>query len=215
MSDRKTNIMGAFGEDDAVRLSGVSKSQLRLWDQSGLLPASFSPENRRQPYSRVYSFRDLVSLRVLNRLRNEFGVSSQHLRDVAEGLANFGADKWIAKTLYVLGKRVVFDDPETHQRRDIVNHQRVFDIPLKAAVSDTLSAIREDNERRRDKVGHVVRNKFVQNNQQVFEGTRVTVDAVRRYLERGRSEDEILSEFPDLTLDDIRQARTLKHNSAA
>lgn len=208
-------MLGAFSEEDAIKLSGVSLHQLRHWDRSGLLLASYSQSNRRQPYSRVYSFRDLVSLRVLNLLRNRHGVSLQHLRDVAKELAHLGEDKWTSTVLYVLGKRVVFDDPMTDQRREVVSGQQVFDIPLKAAVTDTLEAIREQNHRSIGKRGNVIRQKFVLNNQAVFEGTRVPLAAVQRYLSRGYTDIKILSEFPDLTKADIDEARKLQSSDAA
>jgi uncharacterized protein (DUF433 family) len=39
-----------------------------------------------------------------------------------------------------------------------------------------------------------------------IKGTRITVYDVLEYLAGGMSEDEILSDFPDLTRDDIRAA---------
>ena len=198
-----------------MRLSGVSKNQLRLWDRTGLLPASFARKNRRQPYSRIYSFRDLVSLRVLNVLRNEFRVSSQHLHEVAKNLSEFGDEKWTATTLYVLGKRVVFDDPSTNERREVVGKQRVFDIPLRAAISGTRQAILNDNARTESELGHVIKQKFVLNNQAVFEGTRVPVSAVLAYVTRGYADEEILKEFPDLTSADLLEARRIANGNAA
>lgn len=215
MSQSKSNVVGAFSEEDAVKLSGATKNQLRLWDSNGVLEASFARDNRRQPYSRLYSFRDIVSLRVLNVLRNRFGVSGQHIREVAEKLAHMGETKWTATTLYVLGKRVVFDDPETDERREVVSKQRVFDIPLKAAISDTLQAIRDQNVRTDNEKGHFVKKKFVLSNQEVFDGTRVPVSAVKNYVSRGATDREILAEFPDLALEDIAEVRKLHSADAA
>lgn len=214
-ADPSGSVLGAFSEEDAARLSGITRNQLRLWDNNGLLQASYALDNRRQPYSRIYSFRDLVSLRVLNVLRNKHGVSVGHLKKVADKLAHFGDEKWTATVLYVLGRRVVFDDPGTSERREIVSEQRVFDIPLKAAISDTLEAIRKQNARSSGELGHVIKQKFVLNNQSVFDGTRVPVSAVLSYLERNASDQQILDEFPDLTLDDIAEARRLKSENAA
>src|SRR4051794_25525186 len=106
---RGSEVVGAFGEDAAARLSGLSVNQLRTWDRTGFFTPSYAESNRRLPYSRIYSFRDLVSLRVLGRLRNEFEVPLQHLRKVSEKLAALGDERWTGCTLYVLGRRVVFD----------------------------------------------------------------------------------------------------------
>jgi uncharacterized protein (DUF433 family) len=40
----------------------------------------------------------------------------------------------------------------------------------------------------------------------VFAGTRIPVDTVIEYLEAGRSVEEVLQAFPDLTRDDIDAA---------
>lgn len=204
---QEDSVIGAFGEEDASRLSGVSRSQRRHWHQIGLLPASFGTGEASSPYARIYSFRDLVALRVLNSLRNEHGVSLQHLREVARKLSHLGDQKWTATVLHVLEKRVVFDDPKTAERREIVSGQRVFDIPLRAAISDTRDAIKTYNQRNTSELGVVVRQRFLQASEPVFEGTRIPVSAVRHYLDRGFCTEDILAEFPELTVPDIETAR--------
>ena len=208
-----SEIIGAFGVNDAARLTGLTVGQLRAWDRSGLLRPSYVAENRASPYSRVYSFRDIVSLRVLASLRLEHRVSVQHLRKVSEQLAHLGEERWIATTLFVLGRRVVFDDPETLARQEVVSGQRVFDIPLKVAIGSTRDAIRDLNARQVGMIGHVVSERFVMNNRPVFEGTRIPVAAVTAYLERGVSLFDILREFPELRKGDVVEAR--KHMRAA
>ena len=211
----ETDVIGAFSEEDAARLSGVSIYQLRDWDRSGFLRPSYAPEDRRQAYSRVYSFRDIVSLRVLNALRNKNSVPMQHLRKVATELAHLGDEKWTATVLYVLGKRVVFDDPRDTKRREVVSGQRVLDIPLRVAISDTKQAIEDMNHRGSAEYGHVLSGRFLQNNQPVFEGTRIPVASVKRYLECGYGTDDILEEFPDLSAEDVEAARAFDGSHAA
>jgi DNA-binding transcriptional MerR regulator len=208
-------IIGAFGEGDAARLTGLSIGQLRAWDRSGLLRPSYASENCVSPYSRVYSFRDIVSLRVLASLRLEHRVSVQHLRKVSERLAHLGEDRWTSTTLYVLGRRVVFDDPATHQRQEVVSGQRVFEIPLKVAVRSAREAIRDLNHRQLQTIGHVVSERFVMNNRPVFDGTRIPVAAVTAYLDRGIPVTDILREFPDLRQGDVEAARKRMRAAAA
>lgn len=40
----------------------------------------------------------------------------------------------------------------------------------------------------------------------IFQGTRITVTDLLEYLAGGMTEDEILADFPDLTVNDIRAA---------
>ncbi len=167
------------------------------------------------PYSRVYSFRDIVSLRVLGRLRNVHKVSMQHLQSVSRELAAFGDKKWTATTLYVLGKRVVFTDPRTNLRTEVVGGQRVLDIPLRVVIEDTRRAIDSLNHRNNLETGRIVHGKFTLQNEPVFEGTRIPVAAVKRYLDAGYSSETILSEYPGLTLADIEAARSFTEGKSA
>jgi uncharacterized protein (DUF433 family) len=209
------NVIGAFGEADAARLSGLTTGQLRRWDRIGFLKPSFAEEDRRLPHSRVYSFRDIVSLRVLGQLRNVHKVSMQHLQSVSRELAAFGDKKWTATTLYVLGKRVVFTDPRTDLRSEVVGGQRVLDIPLRVVIEDTRRAIDSLNHRSNLETGRIVHGKFTLQNEPVFEGTRIPVAAVKRYLDAGYAPEAILSEYPGLTLADIEAARSFTEGRSA
>ena len=212
---KEDNVLGAFSEDHAVQLTGISHHQLRRWDRDGFFKPSFGFSNRRAAFSRVYSFRDIVSLRVLNDLRHEMGVSLQHLREVSKHLAHLGDSPWTAATLYVLGKRVVFDDPRTHERQEIVSGQRVLDIPLRVAISSTRKAVSDMNQRGAAVVGHVDRNRYVAENQAVFSGTRIPVATVQRYLAAGYTPAAIVKEYPSLTNADIEMAKNYLGEDAA
>ena len=202
-------VTGAFSETEAAKLSGVRVGQLRRWDRLGFLRPSYADDNRRLPYGRIYSFRDIVTLRVLGQLRNVHGVPMQHLRKVSEALSHMGDRRWTACTLYVLGKRVVFDDPSNDERIEVVSGQRVFDIPLRVAISDTRQAIQEMNRRPPEKAGKVVHGRFILQNEPVLDGTRIPVAAVKNYLDAGYSSESIVAEFPDLTTEDVRAVASL------
>jgi uncharacterized protein (DUF433 family)/DNA-binding transcriptional MerR regulator len=198
------NIIGAFSEDQAVRLSGVSLNQLRSWDADGFFCPSYS-DTKGVPFGRIYSFRDIVSLRVLNDLRNKKRIPLGHLREVSAELSHLGDDRWTATTLYVLGKRVVFTDPRTNLRREVVGGQRVFDIPLRVVISNTRQAVQDLNDRG-EREGLVVRARFVGQNEPVIAGTRVSVSAIREFSEAGYSAAKIMKEYPGLTQADIAAA---------
>lgn len=115
----------------------------------------------------------------------------------------------------MLGKRVVFEDPRTNQREEVVSRQRVLDIPLRVVVADTRKAIRDLNLRGPKEIGHIVRDRFVMQNEPVFARTRIPVATVKRYLEAVFGEDEIIREYPDLTPGDIAAARSFDGRIAA
>ena len=67
---------------------GFTKSRLRYWARTDFFKPSFVEEDSRLPYSRFYSFKDVVALRTLEMLRVRNGVPLQHLRKVADSLAH-------------------------------------------------------------------------------------------------------------------------------
>jgi len=66
--------------------------------------------------------------------------------------------------------------------------------------------IRERLQRSSADEGVIEKRRKVQASKPVFRGTRVPVEAVQRYLEAGKSHDEIIEAFPSLTEEDIEAA---------
>jgi len=202
-------IISAFSEDQVQRLTGISKRQLRYWDRTGFFRPSLAEENRRIAFSRIYSFTDVVSLRVLNVLRNQYGVSLQHLRKVAKELPQMSEEKWGSTELFVLNRRVVFVEPETIQYREIVGKQYVIGIPLRMVVSETERDIAALRERDKDTTGTIVRSRNVCHNAWVIAGTRIRVDSVKKFGNEGYTVRQIQEEYPALTEAEIESA--LRH----
>ena len=136
------SIVSAFSEEQVQRLTGITAAQLRYWDRTKFLVPSLADENRRRPYSRIYTFRDVVCLKILNVLRNEAKVSLPHLREVKEKLAHLGDDLWAKTTLYILKRKVVFVNPETSRREEVLTGQAILQIPLQAVTSKLETAVR-------------------------------------------------------------------------
>jgi uncharacterized protein (DUF433 family)/DNA-binding transcriptional MerR regulator len=201
----RNNVIGAFSEEQASLISGVSAYQLRQWDREGFFPAAFGASKQHVPFGRLYSFRDLVSLQVLNDLRNNKRIPLGHLRAVSAKLGHLGDQKWSGTTLYVLGKRVVLEDPATRDREDIVSGQKVLNIPLRVVIKNTRDRIKGLNNREAA-IGRFARGKFIAHNELVFSGTRIPVSMIIDFHEAGYSSAKILREFPALTETDIEAA---------
>ncbi len=210
-----TVVVAAFSEEQVQRLTGISKTQLRYWDRTNFFTPSYADADRRQAYSRIYSFRDVVCLHVLNELRNNSRVSLPHLRDVKEKLAHMGDDMWATTTLYVLNRRVVFDNPKTSRREEIVSGQSVLQIPLKVVRGKMEDAVKILWMRDKSKVGTVERLRNVARNQPVIAGTRIPIRAIKNFADAGYSVKEILAEYPDLTSRDVEAALAYKPEKAA
>jgi uncharacterized protein (DUF433 family) len=208
-----SDVIAAFSEDHVHRLTGLSKGRLRYWDRTGFFAPSYMDENPRVPFSRIYSFKDIVALRVLEMLRVQNGVPLQHLRKVAESLSELGDDKWTSTTLWVLNKKVIIQPSSDEQPREVISGQYILGIELKKVVSDTERDIKAMRTRSTDAIGHVVKMRGVSRNAWVISGTRIRVDSIKRLHEDGYSIEQIIAEYPDLTKEDVFAA--LKHDKAA
>ena len=77
--------MEGFTSHQASRLTGCTSRQLRYWDQVGLVRPSVHRTGGRPGVPRLYSFRDLVALRVVRSLLDG-GMSLQRVRRAWEFL---------------------------------------------------------------------------------------------------------------------------------
>lgn len=214
MSDEpKKNVIAAFTEEQVERLTGISVRQLRNWDRAKFFTPSMAYDDRSQPLSRLYSFRDVVSLKILNALRNELNVSLQHLRQVKERLAHLGDDMWSKTTLYVLNKKVAFENPETRAKEEVVSGQGILQIPLEVVTGDMRRAVDELRKRDQELVGQIEKKKGVANNKPVIAGTRIPVSTIKAFAAEGYSVAQIREEYPTLTEADIIAA--INHKDAA
>ncbi len=205
-----TNVVMAFTEDQVERLTGITVRQLRYWDRTGFFEPSLASKDRSKANSRLYSFRDVVSLRVLNALRNDARVPLPHLREVKERLAHLGDEMWSKTTLFVLNKRVAFVNPETAAREEVVSGQGVLQIPLEVVTGETMAAVRELQRRKPEEVGKFERKRNRASNQLVVAGTRIPVRSIKAFADAGYSVEQIRREYPTLTEADIRAAIALE-----
>ena len=200
------NIVETFSEDMASRLTGVSVRQLRYWDREDFFSPSMGYADRSVAYSRLYSFKDIVSLKILNTLRNDAHVSLQHLREVKAKLLALGDALWSATTLYVHNKRVAFVNPESDALEEIVSGQGLLQIPLQVASNNMRDQINRLKERNPDQIGKIERKRKIASNQWVVAGTRIPVDSIKAFAAEGYSIERIKLEYPTLTEADIKAA---------
>lgn len=198
-------VIHAFSEDHVVQLTGLSKGQLRYWDATGFFSPGLRAEDNRGPYSRVYNFRDVVGLRALSILRNNHGVSLQHLRDVAERLSQRKDDVWADTKLYVLKSRVHFREPATGKIRSALEGQYAM-IPLVEIINDVDKRARKLKKRAPEQIGQTERHRYVAHNARVFAGTRIPIAAIQRFHEAGYSVAQIMKEYPSLNRRDVGAA---------
>jgi uncharacterized protein (DUF433 family) len=212
MTDIRT-VLSAFSEEDAAKLTGVTPAQLRNWDKSGLYRPTYGRGQRREAFTRIYSFRDIVALRVLNALRNVHHVPPKRLREVSDKLSKYEGDRWTAVRLWALNKDVVWQEPGTARPENVVDHQAVVPEVMQAIIAETSKDLARMTARDPAKQGTIERSRHINQNQPVIGGTRIPVVAILRFHNAGYSAADILKEYPDLTERDIEAA--LKTRRAA
>lgn len=214
-------VVAAFSEEQTERLTGITSSQLRYWTRTDFYRPAYA-EDRAIAFSRIYSFRDIVALRVLNVLRNQFGISLQHLREVSAKLRSRlsqldnDPECWIETKLYPLNGRVVWYEPGSELPQEIASGQYVASVALSDVVQATKDAVRNLREgRAQDTLGSIERSRYVMHNAPVIAGTRIPVAAIQRFAAAGYSTEQIIAEYPDLTEQDVLAALKYRKSSSA
>ena len=175
------------------------------WDKTGFFSPQYTSEDRRVPFSRIYSFKDVVGLRALAVLRKDHGISLQHLCKVAEALSEYDQSLWAEVKLYVLHKQVYFSAPG---RDTAVNIERQYAavVWLKDILNDVAERARKIRERRPDQYGLNERRRYVVRNAWVISGTRIPTRSIKNFYDAGFSVENILKEYPTLTRQDVKAA---------
>jgi DNA-binding transcriptional MerR regulator len=100
--------MEGFTAEQASRFTGCTPHQLRYWDRISLVRPSVQQTGGRPGVRRLYSFRDLVSLRVIRSLL-EGGMSLQRVRRAIEFLRKkAGLDEHLSELKLVTDGKSVF-----------------------------------------------------------------------------------------------------------
>lgn len=200
-------VLRAFSVDHVARVTKLSKSRLTRWDKLGFFsPEHLDPDDCGNAYSRVYSFTDLVGLRTLKVLTDDYKVPLAELKKAATELKKRADKPWSEIPLAVLNRKVVFDlhtSPRDADGQSVLKH-----IPLPTIASEMAKAANKLRNRGADKVGTIERKRYIAHNAYVIGGTRIPVRAVASFIEDGFSDTAILAEYPSLKRADIRAVRS-------
>ena len=202
-------VLFAFSVDDVTRITGISKARLTRWDKLKFFSPEFADEDDRgNPYSRVYSFNDLVGLRTLAILTDKFRVALSELRAAHNILAHSGGVRpWSKIRLAVANRKIVTHDDQGRPCKVVDGQYSFIEIDLPEIARDISS--KADALRKRDssKVGVIERYKFVARNAPVLAGTRIPVRAIDSFIDEGYSDDGIVAEYPTQTAFDVATVR--------
>lgn len=97
-----------FTSHQASRLTGCTPRQLRYWDQIGLVSPSVQQTGGRPGVPRLYSFRDLVALKVVKSLLDG-GMSLQRVRRAYDYLRKkAGLDSHLSEVKLITDGKSIF-----------------------------------------------------------------------------------------------------------
>jgi len=209
-----TSIVSAFSADQVCRLTGLTMRQLAYWDDLGFFQPQYAADDRRTPYSRIYSFVDVVGLKTLSILKNKYKCSLPHLQQVAKKLEAYSKTPWANLKLYVLKKQVQFDEPETGITRGVMDGQYAL-LPISSVIEDVRREAEQLRQRSPSQVGQIEKHRYVSHQSPVISGTRIRVATIQRFLQAGYSTADILKEYPSLTEADIIAAKRYGEDGVA
>lgn len=209
-------VISAFTAEQVTKLTQLTKGQLERWDRIGFFQPQYAVDERHSAYSRLYSFKDIVGLRTLAILRRIHRVSLSHLQDVAKELSErFGTPTpWAEIKLYVLKRRVVFDDPDTGRQVGAGDGQYVL-LQIIEVREELQLAVEQLKRRRESQFGQIEKHRYVAHNAPVVAGTRVRVSSIINFIDAGYSIEQIVQEYPTLTRTDVEAVISLHRADAA
>ncbi|GAA1399485.1 hypothetical protein GCM10009613_55120 [Pseudonocardia kongjuensis] len=196
----------ALTRDKAAALAGLTVRQIDYWAQTGLLEPS--TDRRLSPGKRVrlYGFVDVLALLVAAELKAR-KVSLQHIRAVVEHLRSRGYDRPLTEVVFAtVGNRVYFQHADGSWEGDLRPDQLVIHEVLN--LRPLRRRIREATIRDTALAGKTERRRGAKGSKPLIAGTRLPVETVRRHLDSGRTDTEILASFPVLTPADVEAVRS-------
>lgn len=197
----------AFTESQVEQLTGLSQRTLRSWEEMGIFHPSFVADRPNVPHQRIYSFRDLVSLRTLAKLRRDHRINLDELRQVGQYLSRYYDAPWTELRFSVADGHVALRDPGSSEWVSVKPFgQRYISIEFDDIRREMEADAAKLRERRPDDIGEIDRHRDVMSNAWVIAGTRIPTSTIWHFFEDGYDVEAILREYPSLTAEDVDAA---------
>lgn len=179
-------VIATFTAEQVEKMTGLTKRQLAQWDKSGFFRPDYASDNRRSPYSRIYSFHDLVGLRTISVLMNAHHVSLRHLKEVAQKLSHYTQKPWSEVKLKVWQREVQWIEPDTGLPAGVVDGQYLM-LEIADIWNDMRTLVERAKTRQANEYGKIEQHRYVVHNLPVVAGSRIPVRAIQRFHEAGYS----------------------------
>jgi uncharacterized protein (DUF433 family) len=189
--------------ETAARLAGVTLRQLDYWREIGLIEPAIMRRMSPRNEVRLYDFTGLVELRIVAALRAR--LSLQHIGEVI-GRLRASYDRPLSELRFAIqGRQLYFQHPDGSWEGGKRPGQLV--VAEVIMLNEVRADLRHAAAQQQREPGRVVKRRRVLSSKPTFAGTRVPVSAVRAFLDRGASDEEILAAYPQLTTADIAVVR--------
>lgn len=211
-------IVGGFTPVQTAQLTGLSRRQLERWARTGVYKPSLA--NASRAYGRIYSVRDVVALRALAMMRGK--VTLQQIRHAGAWLQRHVDIPWSSLRFSLCERELVLRDAATGAPLAVwerepeatavelgsIAHEvpERLEVELESIAREVVERLQLFQRRQPNHIGRVARNRFVEHNDAVVEGTRIPTQVVWDYHEAGYDTCAILELFPGLTAQDIEAA---------
>jgi uncharacterized protein (DUF433 family) len=212
MSD--TSVISAFSAEHVARITGLTHRQLAYWDRVGFFKPTYSHVAEGTKPVKVYTFQDIVGLRVIAVLLNDHKLSVQNLRKAAQELTQHSHTPWSSLTLGVCKGEVVIFDRAANTGVGLFTGQYLL-LPIIDQIRHVRRAITDLSKRQESQIGLVERHRNIAHNARVFAGTRIPIKTVQQFLDAGYGAEAILKEYPSLEREDIEAVIAERNNPRA
>lgn len=134
--------MEGFTAQQATRLTNCTPHQLRYWDKVGLVEPSSQQTGGRPGRRRLYTFRDLVALRVVKSLLDN-GMSVQRVRRAWDYLRRTAdMDTHLAEVRLVTDGHTIF--AVTHDDEELLDALRQGQLAFFVAINEIARTVEDD-----------------------------------------------------------------------
>ncbi len=198
------SVIKAFTREQAANVAKISERRASYWARHGVLVPSIARDVSTYPHRFVYSFADVVGLRTLGLLRDEFGLSLQQLRKVQPYLLEHSDRPWSSLRFWIRGGELFFSDPDGDQ---VVLASRNGQAAIPVELEPVAQLVERDalalSQRAAADIGFTERRRNIQGNRLLVKGTRVPVETILSLAEDGYGPEQIIRSYPSLTLADV------------
>ena len=193
--------------EQAARMAHIRPARIDYWIRTNVVVPTVDAHLSARTRVQLFNTREMMSLMVASQLR-ERRIPLQHIRAIVQRLRERGYDSPLSQLTFATEGRQTYIQDE-HGEWESGRH------PGHAVISESIdlgllrARINESRARSKSARGQVETRRGAMGSKPLFEGTRVPVATVTKYLKAGKSTHEVVKAFPTLTADDVEHARRI------